>query len=146
MVAMPDSSSWAGITIRNFELGSVGAERARGRREIAASEVASREEEVGQDRQVRRRPGRMPVDQPRSMRVHRAQDDPRGDLGERGHECGDVVASRERAGAQAQRAVGEGPEGAVDIGSTVQAGPDGDVEARVEDRAEVLRRERLRGR
>ena len=46
----PDSSSWAGITIKNFELGSVGSRLLAAGVKIAASEVASRKKKIGQDR------------------------------------------------------------------------------------------------
>ena len=50
MVAMPDSSSWAGIAIRNFELGSSARHRSRGSQKIAASEVASsKKQEIVRD-------------------------------------------------------------------------------------------------
>ena len=55
-------------------------------------------------------------------------------------EAVDVRLGVERAGADADEAVGEGAERPVDVRGAVQAGPDGDVERLVEDAAEFGRR------
>src|SRR4051812_8539509 len=55
----------------------------------------------------------------------------RGDLGQGLEEGFDLGLGRERPGAEPEGAVGEGPQGAVDVRGAVQAGADGRLEAGV---------------
>ena len=60
-------------------------------------------------------------------------------ISERGQECVDMFTCRERSHAHTQSAIGKRSECAVNVGGTVEAGPNGNVEARVEDLAQILR-------
>src|SRR5207237_10719057 len=66
------------------------------------------------------------------------------DLRQRPSEPVDVRLSVERPRTDADGAVGEGAQRAVDVGGAVQARPDGDLEGLVEDAADFRRRQRPR--
>src|SRR5208337_1464244 len=75
--------------------------------------------------------------------ILRQLQDPGGDLGQGLDKAVDVLGRGEWAGTEPERSIGKRLQCAMNIRGTMQSRTDGDLEADIEDRAQILVRESL---